>query len=268
MHKTRKWLTVAAGTGVLVAAGVLLGGVAAPAVSAHGGFGGPGGMGKMGGCGAVGDQASLAEALGISSEELQSAQETARQAALDEAVAEGLLTRRQAEWLSERGGLGFGRMGRMGGLGFFRAEIDLEAQLAKALGMTPEALAEARAKAADLAIDDAVEAGRLTQGQAEAMRARRALADYLAEQGVADRARSVYDDAIEQAVEDGVITQEQADAIQGDGGRFGFHRFGFGSARPGPGIDDGASLRAPMGRGWFEGQRGGGATRSATSTNL
>jgi uncharacterized protein YidB (DUF937 family) len=66
--------------------------------------------------------ATLAEKLGLTSEELQSKIDEARSATLDRAVQEGKLTSQQAEWLKQNGGApGWGGFcpGHRGGRGFW-----------------------------------------------------------------------------------------------------------------------------------------------------
>lgn len=199
------------------------------AASAHGGFGHLGG--------GAGDEA-LATALGITTAELTEARQKAAAAALDQAVEDGRLSQEQADQLESRPGFGLRFAGR---------SADMEALLAKELGITTEALRAARDKAVEAQLSEAVAAGRITQEQADALRARQALRSYLEQQGVQERMRAVYEQAVKDAVAAGVITQEQADEILSAPwlGRHGFGGFrgGFGGrfggrfdARPfGPG---------------------------------
>jgi hypothetical protein len=182
----------------------------------------------------------LAEALGITAAELQTAQQAANEAAIDQALAQGLITQAQADALKERSGM-FGR----GGHGFFGlgdSAIDMDALLAEALGVTTDELNAARAEAQDLALAAAVEDGRITQEQADQMEARQALQTYMQEQGLGDQMRSLYENLVNQAVQAGVITQEQAEAILSNSGRFGGMR-GF------DGFHDGGGMRMPGMRG-------------------
>jgi hypothetical protein len=166
----------------------------------------------------------LAEALGISVEELQAAQEEAAAAAVEQAVAEGLITQEQADRLQERGLGRFPGLGRIGG----DSAIDLQALLAEALGISVEELQAAQESVRATVLAQAVEDGRITQEQADLMQAREAIQSYLAE-----RMQSAYADAVQQALDDGAITQEQADALlsnqpsfmgrNGFGGHGGFH---------------------------------------------
>jgi hypothetical protein len=110
--------------------------------------------------------------------------------------------------------------------------------LAEALGISEDELADARDSAQAAALAEAVEAGEITQEEADLLLARQAFRDYLAEQAQAE-----YTATIQAAVEAGAITQEQADLLlsQDDGGfmgrGFGRHGMGF------PGED------GPRGRG-------------------
>lgn len=217
MKKAKKWMAVAGASLavlmlLLVAALPAAADTAVAAPAAH--RGGPLGGGAS--------DTYLAEALGITADELQAAQQTANEAAIDQALAQGLITQAQADALKERSGQ-FDRGGR-GFHGFFGmddATIDMDALLAEALGVTTDELAAARVEAQDLALAAAVEAGNITQEQADQMKAQQALNTYLDEQGWQDQVRSLYENLVNQAVQAGVITQEQADAILSNSGRFG-----------------------------------------------
>jgi hypothetical protein len=207
----------------------------------------PGMPGARGWAGDADQEARLAEALGITVEELQAAQTAARDAAIDQLVADGWLGERQAEQLREQEGAGLRELGRMGGL----SEIDHDALLAEALGITPEALETARAEAYSAALAAAVEAGELTQEQADELQTRRTLLNFLGEQ-----LEGAYESAVQQAVAEGVITQEQADELLNGGfgrglGRGYGHGFGMG-----PGMGQGRGMhpgRGGMG-GWERGR--------------
>lgn len=163
-------------------------------------------MGKGPGFGMDGE--ALAQALGISVEELQTAQQEAQEAALQKAVEEGLITQKQAEaFQSNERGFPFGNrlfawLSQNG--------IDMDALLAEALGISAEELNEARQKAVEIAIDQAVADGKITQEQADLMKARRALS---ANENFINAMRSAFEAAVEKAVQEGVITQAQADLI-------------------------------------------------------
>jgi polyhydroxyalkanoate synthesis regulator phasin len=196
--------------------------------------------------------ALLAEALGISTEELQAAYTAAAQAALDQAVADGQLTQEQADALAERladaDAKGFGRFG----FGHFGGG-DFQALLAEALDITPEALQEAEATARSAAIDQAVEAGDLTQEQADLAKAASAFRAYMAEQ------QPTVEEQLAQAVAAGAITQEQADLLLANQQSLGGIR-GHGMMHPGMdggrGFDGGRGMRGGHGMDGGRGMRG------------
>lgn len=217
----------------------------------HGGWG-------RGGFKGIDYQKLLADALGITVDQLNAAYEKARTAAIEQAVEEGLITREQADEMLVWGGLGrkgfgFFGLGR-GSKGVPGGKIDENALLAEALGITVDELEVAREKANLAAIEQAVKDGIITQEQADEMLARKKLQSYLdrdvllakalgmtveelkaayaegktlstlmSEKGldaatVREKLVAAYNEALAQAVKDGVITQEQADEMQsGDG---------------------------------------------------
>lgn len=155
---------------------------------------GRGGFGHFGGGDSRQDE-YLAEALGITVEQLQAARDQAYAAALADAVAGGSITQEQADQrLAARA---------------LRGAIDQQALVAEALGMTVEELEAA-----------------LAGGQS--------LRDIMSERGIdastlQANARAAYEAAVTQAVADGVITQAQADAILANeisSGLFGGHGHG------------------------------------------
>jgi hypothetical protein len=164
---------------------------------------------------------ALAEALGITVEELHAAYEKAFAAAIEQALDEGALTQEQAENLLS--GERFGFRGRHHGFQGFGG--DMNEHLAEALGISVAELEAAQAQARDAVIADAVEAGTITQEQADLMNARGAISAY-----VHEAMTKAYGEAVEQAVADGIITQAQADLLlengtmgfRGPGGFFGF----------------------------------------------
>jgi hypothetical protein len=180
-----------------------------------------------------GDSTYLADALGIPIEELEAAQKAAGEAALQQAVDEGLLTEEQAEALKNNDRSGRPPFpGKPQGPG--NEVIDHEALLANALGITVEDLQAAQKAAGDARLEQAIADGKITQEQVDMMKARQAFGEYLHETGVIET-------AIEGAVEEGVITQEQADAFlsklgEGRGGFFGGRT---GSMRGGPSMNRG-----------------------------
>ncbi len=192
----------------------------------------------------------LAEALGISADDLQAAYLKAANAALDQAVAQDLLTQTQADNLRQRlesaGGNGFPL--HLGGRGFglFGAdEIDGEALLADALGITTDDLQAAYDKAEAAALAQAVTDGQLTQDQADLLTARRALQEYWATQ------QQSYEEIVQAAVDAGAITQEQADLLLENQPSNG-HGFGLGGQDFGLGMGG----RGDFGRGMMPGMGG------------
>ncbi|MCL4562586.1 MAG: hypothetical protein M1281_18490 [Chloroflexi bacterium] len=188
----------------------------APSIAGRPGYGHGGG--------GVTDQ-ELANALGVSLEQLQTAQQTANSQALGQAVAEGLITQNQADqypqeaWRFIRG-----------------SDIDYNALLAKALGITTGQLAAANQTACNASLDQAVQDGILTQAQADAAKGSNALSNDSAFQSAM---KSAFETAVNAAVTQGVISQAQADTILNQvssmGGWFGPGGFGGPGGRGGPG---------------------------------
>ena len=96
----------------------------------------------------------LAQALGISVDELNAAIQKAKDAALTQAVEKGLITQAQADQLKEKGNV-FPFGGRWEGW-LTQNGIDYEALLADALGITVDELQAAYVKANHARIDQAV----------------------------------------------------------------------------------------------------------------
>ena len=140
--------------------------------------------------------AYLAEALGLTVEELQAARRQATAAYLADAVTAGDITQEQADLMLAKVAL--------------NGVIDRHALLAEGLGMTVEALTAA------------LEGG---QSLSDLMTAAGIDADTLQ-----TNIQAAYEAAIARAVADGVITQAQADAVlaqESNGfGLFGGHGFG------------------------------------------
>ena len=155
----------------------------------------------------------LAEALGISVDELTSAYQEAYSAMLEDAVSQGLITQAQADELTADG-----RVFPFGGhaKGWLAENgIDFDTYLADALGISVDELNAARQTAVNSQIDQAVADGRITQDQADLMKGRYALAN---DSTFKSNMQSAFTDAVNQAVESGVITQAQADQILSKGG--------------------------------------------------
>lgn len=156
---------------------------------------------------------ALATALGISTDALDSARDSARQAALDDALANGDITQEEYDFAIARQEL--------------REYFDRDAVLAEALGISVSELQAAQDEGKR--ISDLLEELGLSQEDFQAA------------------VQAGHDAAIAQAVSDGVITQEQADQ---------FSEGGFGS-RGGPDGRDGKDGKGgPDGPGGQDGQDG------------
>jgi lambda repressor-like predicted transcriptional regulator len=162
-------------------------------------FDGPKGFGDT-----IDHEALLADALGITVEELQAAQDQAHQAAVQQAVDEGLIDQDQADLMLAGYQL--------------RRYINRDALMAQALGISIEELQAARDEGKPMAV-------------------------IIYEQGLdpttlRTNLQTALDETIQQAIADGVITQEQLDQIKPDTrGGFGPGGFpgrgGFGGPRGG-----------------------------------
>lgn len=154
----------------------------------------------------------LAEALGITVEELQAAHEAARAAALE-----------QADESIENEGRPL-RGGRFGGFGVM-GEL-----LAEELGISVEALQVAQEEAHAARLAQMVEDGEITQEEADLIAARKAVRSYLDVEGMQAAAQEAYEAAVNEALDAGEITQELADQLLSDAaagpgfGGFGGHR--------------------------------------------
>src|SRR5690606_28156061 len=122
----------------------------------------------------------------------EAARAEAREAAIEQAVEEGLLTQEQADQLLEDG---FGFKGFGGRSGFFGSAIDVDALLADALGISVEELQEARNKTFAARLDELVAAGALTQEQADLMLAYRQVEGYVDYDALSESIQAVYEAA-------------------------------------------------------------------------
>jgi hypothetical protein len=178
----------------------------APAASAANGAqpwggdprGGPGGY----------SNADLATALGITTDQLNTAYQTAYSEAIKQAVSQGLITQAQADQITANGSA-FPFDGHWGGF-LSQNGIDFDALLANALGISVDKLQAAYLQAFNARIDAVVAAGTMIQAQADLEKGEYALRSNKAFQSTMQTA---YQNAVNQAVTDGVITQAQADAI-------------------------------------------------------
>ena len=191
------------------------------------------GRGALGGDG----QELLAEALGISVEELQAAHEELRAAVIEQALDEGLITEAQAEQLLE-GNHPFALR-----RGLQALDVEPDELLAGALGISVEELQDARDEARAAQLEALVDSGALTQEQADLLAAREAVQGYVDQDALAATIQNAYEEAIGAALEDGVITQEQADQLLENLPTFG--PFGFGRGHHGRGHGPGGGVFMP-----------------------
>jgi hypothetical protein len=171
----------------------------------HGGFGGD-------------RQSDLAEALGITVEELEAAQQEAQAARIAQAVEDGYLTQDQGNLMLAMGAL--------------KGSLDRQEMLASALGLTVEEL--------ELALED----GTLHELMADVTPAE-----------LQEGMQAAFEAALQQAVDDLLITEAQAELVREhmeDGFGFGYHGFG-GHGRGGHGR--GGFNGGGAGQGGFPGAR-------------
>ncbi len=165
----------------------------------RGDFGGIHGHGRGGrfGFGTSFDyDAFIAGELGVTVTELQEARQAAHKAALEQAVAEGVITAEQAELIKASWAL--------------KQYLDPQEILSQALGIDAADLEAARQEGKSLPYLF----GELGLDPAE----------------IKASLQSIYEDALQQAVDDGIITASQAEKLQEEG----FAGRGFG--KPGPGF--------------------------------
>ncbi len=175
------------------------------------------------------DSQALADELGITLEALEAAHLEARDAMIDQAVADGLLTQEQADALQDES-LGSVRH-------FPRSPYDMDEYLANALGITVDELEAAKDQLQADRLAAAVEAGYLTQEQADMMLAQQAVKEYFDRDGLDAAAQATAEQAIADALADGAITQAQADALlaQLEAQPFGYGGRGGRGGHGGPG---------------------------------
>lgn len=196
------------------------------------------------------DGTYLAQALGITTDELTTARTAAWNAYVDQALKDGIITQSQADTLKSTETTTFRKNAR--GLSGWLNEnttVELDTLVAKELGITVDKLTAAREEALSLGLTAAVESGEITQEQADLQLARFAIRDtidretlianalgmsveefqaardadksmatILEEKGLTQDAfttalKAQYEAAVQQAVSDGVITQDAADLL-------------------------------------------------------
>lgn len=163
----------------------------------------------------------LAEALGISLDELDEAKSSAMESLIDQAVELAFITQDQADELKTQevlGRIGLHRYLSLDEMG----QLDFDAFFFEALGITEEEYQAAVETVQQARLEAAVAEGKLTQEQADTITGRRALKDNAK---FNDSIKNAYTAAIEEALEDGTIIQAQADAILADLEDANFSRF-------------------------------------------
>lgn len=154
----------------------------------HGGLFGPFGGGRDGT-----RQERLAEALGITADELEAAHDAVHEAAIQEALANGDITQEQVDLMEAHRAV--------------RDYIDREAIMVEVLGVSMDELEAARD---DGTLRDLLSNLNLDRGE------------------MGEQMKAAMDAALNQAVGDGVITQEQADQLHAQGGQLGLGHKDFG----------------------------------------
>ena len=149
------------------------------------------------------DQA-LADALGIELTALTAAQEEARIALIDQAVADGHLTAEEGETMKADGS----RLRNSSQYGDDKYQF-----LADALGIDLETLEAAQLQVYEAELAARVAAGDLTQEEADLKLAQKAAARYIDTDSITAQVRAAHEAAIAAALDDGAITQAQADAL-------------------------------------------------------
>lgn len=200
-----------------------------------------------------GSDDELAAALGITVEELNTAQQKAFTSAVDAALEAEYITTSQAETLKS-GDARFNALYRYLG-DTEKEEFNLDVYLAEALGISESELQTAYATVEQAEIDQLVADGVITQEEADLRAAYQALQQSAT---YADSYKQAMTNAINAEVEAGSITQAQADLLiaqldeMSGGFGFGMHgmhnRQGFGMDRSGMDEMDGSGGRG-KGRG-------------------
>ena len=172
----------------------------------------------------VGDHATaLADALGITVEELDSAIQAVRTIMVEQAVENGLLSQDQADKILSAEGPQDGRRMRFPGH-FMRGE-DFDTLLAEELGIDLETLQTAQIQAQETLLAQALEDGKITQEEYDLKQAHIQASPYV------DEAFSqALQNALDNALADGAITQDQATLLMENAAQFGR-----GAGMPGPG---------------------------------
>jgi hypothetical protein len=164
----------------------------------------------------------LANALGITTDQLQTARTNARNATIDQAFKDGKITQSQADALkSGRRGFGFG----------FGVTGNGQQALATALNITVEKLQAAEQTAYEAQLAQSVTDGRITQAQADLRLGEQKLHKYIVD-------KKVFENTVNEALAAGVLTDAQAKALTAQANQAapdGMGFFGKGGGFGGPG---------------------------------
>lgn len=168
--------------------------------------------------------AALAEALGISVEDLESAYQAVHVKIVDQAVDDGLLTQDQADQILSQETQMDGR--HMKFPGHFDRGENFNELLAEELGINLDELLSAYQQVEEAMLEQAYTDGNITQDEYERMQLRLTMDPYLQQ-----AMQNAYQNAIDSALEDGAITEAQAEQLMENSSRF---EQGFGGPMFGP----------------------------------
>ena len=147
--------------------------------------------------------AALANALGITVEELESAYQAVSSKMVEQAVEDGYMTQDQADKILSGELPTDGR--RMRGPGQFMRGEEFNTLLAEELGIDLETLQTAQAAAQESLLAQALEDGEITQEEFDLRQAH-----YLVNPYVQEAFAQAYQNALDLALADGTITEDQA----------------------------------------------------------
>jgi len=149
---------------------------------------------------------ALANALGISVEELESAFDAVKTTMIEQAVDDGNLTQEQADQILEGDTPSKGRFGKHPGPRM--SGDDYNALLAEELNIDVETLVAAQQEAHETLLNQALEDGTITQEEYDRIQVRTTMAPYFT-----DAFSQAYQNAVETALADGVISDAQAEEL-------------------------------------------------------
>jgi len=169
----------------------------------------------------------LMDELGISEEEFQAAMQAAHEAAVQQAVEDGVITQVQADLILDSeasfapGGPGGSTgkdgpgelQGREGAANFPGRGENMDTYLAEALGISVEELQAARQKASEAAMDAAVESGEITEEQVNLMEVRQALKGYIDQKDLTATALGITVEELQAAREEGKSPRDLMDEL-------------------------------------------------------